>query len=177
MDMSSSSTTSDSSMDSMSDMGTFHWATSGDGLWINSWIPESEGAYIGACFGILIMSILSRGLPALEAYITAWRALRDERIQRNQLDIDIKQDIEKPSTPTLYPSIPRLPIVPAFSWKGDTLRSFLSAFSAFISYLLMMVVMTGNGGFFFVIIGGIFIGEMAFGRFKSLGGVANEHGH
>ncbi|KAI9256961.1 Ctr copper transporter [Sporodiniella umbellata] len=167
-----------SGMGSMMDMGTFHWATSGDGLWINTWIPQSEGAYIGACFGILIMTILSRGLPALETYMAAWRAIQSEKIQSNQLNtVDTKQDIEKSPTPALYPSSPQSPIVPPFSWKSDTLRSLLSAFSAFISYLLMMVVMTGNGGFFFVIVGGVFIGEMAFGRYKALGGITNEHGH
>lgn len=41
----------------------------------------------------------------------------------------------------------------------------------------MMVVMTGNGGFFFVILGGIFFGELAFGRFKALGGFPDDHAH
>lgn len=184
MDMSGSSSStamgSSSSMsDSMSgDMGTFHWGTSGDGLWINTWIPKSEGAYIGACFGIFFMAILSRSLPALETYLVTWRILRDRKVYDNQLDTiteTTKNDIEK--KPALYPSPLHLPIVPAFSWTNDTIRSLLSTFSAFISYLLMMVVMTGNGGFFFVIIGGVFIGEIAFGRYKFLGGLSHEHGH
>jgi hypothetical protein len=41
----------------------------------------------------------------------------------------------------------------------------------------MMVVMTGNAGFFFVIIGGVFIGEMIFGRHRAPGGLANDHEH
>lgn len=43
----------------------------------------------------------------------------------------------------------------------------------------MMVVMTGNGGFFLVIIVGIFVGEVAFGRFRSIGGIqgGGEHNH
>lgn len=41
----------------------------------------------------------------------------------------------------------------------------------------MMVVMTGNGGFFLVIMIGIFFGEMAFGRFKSLSGFPDDHSH
>ncbi|CAO3666753.1 hypothetical protein G6F70_007348 [Rhizopus microsporus] len=169
----------------MGAMGTFHWGTKGDGIWINTWVPNSEGAYIGACFGLFFMAVLSRGLPAIEAYYVTWRMLRANKT--NQLDTSINEsaqvDIEK--TPAqnflrsnaLYPSPLKLPTVPPFSWKADTIRSLLSAFSSFISYLLMMVVMTGNGGFFFIIIGGIFVGELAFGRYKALGGFANEHEH
>ena len=62
-------------------------------------------------------------------------------------------------------------------WSIDTIRSFLTALGSFVSYLLMMAVMTGNGGFFLVVVVGIFIGELIFGRFRSLGGVSAEHDH
>lgn len=75
-----------SDMSSMSmTMGTFHWSSSGDGIWFDAWVPKSEGAYIGACFGLFFFAILSRGLPALEAYFIAWRKLRDNRVTGNQL--------------------------------------------------------------------------------------------
>jgi hypothetical protein len=81
-----------SSMDSgsggmhmMMSMGTFHWGTTGDGIWIDSWVPNSEGAYIGACFGLFFFSVLSRGLPALEAYFMRWRTMRDNKIATNVL--------------------------------------------------------------------------------------------
>ena len=66
-------------------MGTFHWSSSGDGIWFDAWVPKSEGAYIGACFGLFFFAILSRGLPALEAYFIAWKNLRDNRVAGNQL--------------------------------------------------------------------------------------------
>lgn len=71
----------------MGAMGTFHWGTKGDGIWINTWVPNSEGAYIGACFGLFFMAVLSRGLPAIEAYYVTWRMLRANKT--NQLDTSI----------------------------------------------------------------------------------------
>jgi hypothetical protein len=55
----------------------------------------------------------------------------------------------------------------------------MTTLSSFIGYLLMMVVMTGNGGFFIVTIAGIFVGEVAFGRFRSIGGIkgGGDHDH
>ena len=45
-----------SDMSSMSmTMGTFHWSSSGDGIWFDAWVPKSEGAYIGACFGLFFL--------------------------------------------------------------------------------------------------------------------------
>ncbi|CAO0798204.1 unnamed protein product [Mucor circinelloides] len=173
-------------------MGTFHWSSSGDGIWFDAWVPKSEGAYIGACFGLFFFAILSRGLPALEAYFIAWKRLRDNRVAGNpSLALQptaIKTDIEKSTNaaddsssqsfhPTAYPNPLRLPQVPPFSWTTDTVRSFLSAFNSFVSYLLMMVVMTGNGGFLVVIVIGVFFGEMAFGRFRALGGLLDDHAH
>lgn len=80
-----SSTSSSSSMHMMMSMGTFHWSSSGDGIWLDAWVPQSEGAYIGACFGLFFFSILSRGLPALEAYFMRWRMMRDNKIETNAL--------------------------------------------------------------------------------------------
>ncbi|KAI7888184.1 Ctr copper transporter family-domain-containing protein [Mucor mucedo] len=186
MDMSSSS---NSGMHMMMSMGTFHWTSSGDGIWFDSWVPASEGAYIGACFGLFFFSILSRGLPALEAYFMRWRTMRDNKIESNVLTSQpvIRKDIEKSHNtddlssqsfnPNSYPNPLKVPTVPPFSWSTDTIRSFISTLTSFVSYLLMMVVMTGNGGFFLVIMIGVFFGEMAFGRFKSMGGFPDDHSH
>lgn len=87
-DMSDTTTTASTGMagaHAMMSMGTFHWSSSGDGIWLDSWVPSSEGAYIGACFGLFFFSILSRGIPALEAYFLRWRTMRDNRIEANVL--------------------------------------------------------------------------------------------
>ncbi|KAI8887793.1 hypothetical protein K501DRAFT_174516 [Backusella circina FSU 941] len=192
MDMSDSS--SGSSMNMMSTMGAFHWSSSGDAIWLESWVPQTEGAYIGACFGLFFVSILSRSLPAMESYFVAWRAQKNNNVLLDSngplLDKkDVRCDLEKSSNvdtsssqsfnPAQYPQALRLPSIPAFSWRTDTIRSFLTTLTSFVSYLLMMVVMTGNGGFFLVIVIGVFVGEMAFGRFRSLGGgwQGGEHNH
>ncbi|KAI8070581.1 Ctr copper transporter [Gilbertella persicaria] len=189
--MSTSSSSSSSSMSMSMGMGTFHWSSSGDGILLSGWVPQSEPAYIGACFGLFFFSILSRSLPALEAYFVTWRAMRHEAILLNsnatspEPNVDRLAKVLKDSSsssrsfnPAAYPEPLGLPSVPPFSWTTDTIRSFMSTLTSFVSYLLMMVVMTGNGGYFIVIIAGVFFGELAFGRFKYLtGGVAMDHSH
>ncbi|KAI9485873.1 MAG: Ctr copper transporter family-domain-containing protein [Benjaminiella poitrasii] len=182
-----------SSMHMSMSMGTFHWSSSGDGIWLDSWVPQSEGAYIGACFGLFFCALLSRSLPALEAYFIAWKKMREDKVYEAQsltrnTHKAIRTDIEKTSSTyddttsfsrsfnqAAYPAPPRLPAVPPFSLTNDTIRSFLATLSSFVGYLLMMVVMTGNGGFFLVIVLGIFFGELAFGRFRSLSGLIDDH--
>lgn len=90
----------------------------------------------------------------------------------------MEDDISSNSyNPAAYPSPLRLPSVPAFSWTTDTVRSFITAVNAFVGYLLMMAVMTGNGAYFLVVILGVLFGEIAFGRFRSLNGFADDHAH
>ncbi|ORZ22249.1 Ctr copper transporter [Absidia repens] len=164
-------------------MGTFHWSSTGDALWFDSWMPKSEPAYIGACIGLFVFAIVSRGLLAFEIYFVAWRARRFESLHGGAISISQPQLKDRTSSSQSfaaeYPAEMDLPLVPPFSWITDPVRSFLTTLSSFISYLLMLVVMTGNGGFFIVIIVGIFVGEVAFGRFRSIGGIkgGGEHDH
>ncbi|OBZ87691.1 hypothetical protein A0J61_04251 [Choanephora cucurbitarum] len=170
-------TSSSMDMDSSSmDMGIFHWSSRGDGLWLDSWIPQTEPAYIGACIGLFIISILSRSLPALESYFVIWRASRNSSASiATTSSTELKSNHEKhydvlegSFNSAAYPKPLATPSIPSFSWTTDTVRSLLHTLNAFVGYLLMMVVMTGNGGFFLVITLGIFFGEMAFGRYKYL---------
>lgn len=65
-------------------MGAFHWSAIGDAIWLENWVPQSEPAYIGACIGLFLFSIASRGILALENYFTAWRAKKlEEEIHVN----------------------------------------------------------------------------------------------
>ncbi|KAI8580016.1 hypothetical protein K450DRAFT_238962 [Umbelopsis ramanniana AG] len=207
MDMSSGSTSMTMTM------GTFHWTSVGDALWFDSWVPSSEGAYIGACIALFVLAILARGSAALQYYVEGWLIIKEEKILHaadnkfaradskvtkntsldesidglRRRDGDINHN-EKPleysttSTPTFMsktkaPARLELPHVPAFHWQTDTLRSLLSTLVTFISYLLMLVVMTGNGAYFIVIIIGVFVGEMVFGRYRALRGFHDLHNH
>lgn len=200
---------------SMAAMGTFHWSSSGDALWFASWIPSSEGAYIGSCIALFILAIIARASAALQHYIDAWLIMKEEKrlhaaysrgqdhgssVMRNssinegidglrRRDGDTNgsektpeyQSCPSPSS-TLQvkskpPARPELPHVPDFHWQTDTLRSLLTTLVTFISYLLMLVVMTGNGAYFIVIIAGVFVGEMVFGRYRSLRGFHEDHNH
>ncbi|KAL0092494.1 Ctr copper transporter family-domain-containing protein [Phycomyces blakesleeanus] len=177
---SDSTSSTDTSMDSMMSMsmGTFHWSSSGDAIFFDSWMPKSESAYIGTCIGLFVFAILSRGMMAIETYFVAWISMRFNKVHENDQSgqselsrASVSYSIKRP----VYPSRLTMPVVPPFVWHTDTVRSFLTAFASFINYLLMLVVMTGNGGYFIVVIVGIFVGEMAFGRFRSLGGFRDDH--
>lgn len=76
----SSGSMGDMNMDMSMSMGTFHWTSTGDAIWLDSWMPKSEPAYIGACIGLFVFAIVSRGLLALEIYFVAWRARRFESL-------------------------------------------------------------------------------------------------
>ncbi|KAF7722095.1 hypothetical protein EC973_003710 [Apophysomyces ossiformis] len=159
----------------MMSMGTFHWSNVGEALFLDAWVPKSEPAYIGACFGLMFFAVLSRALMALETYFAAWRTIRAAAASKNITSGVALQDSEKHND---YPEpMSNLPTVPPFNWLMDPARSFMTTVSSFVSYLLMMVVMTGNGGYFVSILGGIFIGELLFGRFRSLGGLHDDHQH
>lgn len=78
-------------MDMTMTMGTFHWSSSGDALWFDSWMPKSEPAYIGACIGLFVFAIVSRGFLALEIYFVAWRARRFEALHQQPSIASISQ--------------------------------------------------------------------------------------
>ncbi|CAM0141142.1 hypothetical protein VKS41_001569 [Umbelopsis sp. WA50703] len=195
-------------------MGTFHWTSTGDALWFNSWVPDSEGAYIGCCIALFILAILARGSTALQYYFEAWLIMKEEKrlhaMQQRDSEYDMASGTVTPSvnetidslrrrepsngekspeyeanssplatmrTKSQPPRRPQLPHVPAFHWRTDTLRSFLTTLITFISYLLMLVVMTGNGAYFICIIAGVFVGEMIFGRYRGLRGFHDDHFH
>lgn len=82
-------------------MGTFHWSSTGDALWFDSWMPKSEPAYIGACIGLFIFAIVSRGFLALEIYFVAWRARRFESLHQQPTVASISQ-VRSPSPPPLF---------------------------------------------------------------------------
>lgn len=66
-------------MSSMSPMGTFHWVSNGEALWFESWVPDSEGAYIGCCIALFVLAILARGSTALQYYFEAWMIMKEEK--------------------------------------------------------------------------------------------------
>ncbi|KAI8073256.1 Ctr copper transporter [Gongronella butleri] len=168
-------------MDMSMSMGTFHWSSSGDAFWLDSFVPKTEGAYIGACIGLFVFTIVTRALLALEVYFIAWREGKlttdAHAVATNIMVKDEGPSSDHSSEALTYPVQRNVPAVPPFSWINDPARSLLTTLSSFLSYLLMMVVMTGNGGYFIVVIAGIFVGEVAFGRYRSIGGPAAGSGH
>ncbi|KAF9109072.1 hypothetical protein BGX27_008036 [Mortierella sp. AM989] len=65
---------------------------------------------------------------------------------------------------TAVPSYLQLPTVQPFVWQAEVLRAVLTTAVVGIGYMLMLVVMTYNSAYFGVIIAGVFVGEVYFGR-------------
>ncbi|KAI7816101.1 hypothetical protein BC939DRAFT_390158, partial [Gamsiella multidivaricata] len=57
-----------------------------------------------------------------------------------------------------------LPTAQPFIWQAEFSRAVLTTAVVGIGYMLMLVVMTYNSGYFGVILAGIFVGEVYFGR-------------
>ncbi|KAF9190101.1 hypothetical protein BGZ50_000450 [Haplosporangium sp. Z 11] len=64
------------------------------------------------------------------------------------------------STSLIHP----LPTAQPFVWQAEVTRAVLTTAIVAVGYMLMLVVMTYNSAYFAVILAGVFIGEIYFGR-------------
>ncbi|ORY86938.1 Ctr copper transporter [Protomyces lactucae-debilis] len=159
-------------------MMTFHTGT-GDALWWSGFTPTSLGAYAGALVLLIALGILHRAMAAFGAWTEARARLRlngyanevrDALVAREGLGTAVSTDKEAMVQQRPLASRDAIRIAtgkyPAWRWSVDVSRGLLQVLSAGLAYLLMLAVMTGNMGFFLAVLAGIFIGEVAFGRFR-----------
>ncbi|KAF9418567.1 hypothetical protein BGZ76_004366 [Entomortierella beljakovae] len=71
-----------------------------------------------------------------------------------------QQYSEHPMGPPLH----LLPTAQPFIWQAEVMRAVLTTGVIGIGYMLMLVIMTYNSAYFGVILGGVFVGEIYFGR-------------
>lgn len=107
----------DSSSMSMSmsmGMGTFHWSSAGDPFWFDSWVPKSDGAYVGACIGLFFFSIVSRGILAAEVYFIAWTA---QKLENKRAKVEEVNESMLPYTDTKHNAVSWMLHVPSFCFS------------------------------------------------------------
>ncbi|KAL8784114.1 MAG: hypothetical protein Q9213_004173 [Squamulea squamosa] len=149
-------------------------------LFSSAWSPGSTGAYAGTCIFLIIFAAIYRLLVAgkhllehrwldIESkrrYVT----VRDMPTERERIHLDIgsknatlisEQGVEE-DVKVIRRS--RRPVTP-WRFSVDGPRAVYATVTAGVGYLLMLAVMTMNIGFFLSVLGGTFLGELAFGRY------------
>ncbi|KAI9682444.1 MAG: hypothetical protein M1829_000236 [Trizodia sp. TS-e1964] len=154
-------------------------------LYSLSWTPTSTAAYAGTCVFLALLAVSFRCLITLSALLSR-RAL-DAALNRRYITVAGSSPREK-SQPHAEGEDAALlthrgvdeevrvvrarkpPVLP-WRWSTDVPRALLVAAIATVGYFLMLGVMTYNVGYFVSVVVGIFVGDLAVGRF----GVSYEH--
>ncbi|KAG5298515.1 low affinity copper transporter [Histoplasma ohiense] len=151
-------------------------------LFSNAWTPRSAGAYAGTCIFLLLLAVLFRALIAVKIQLDRrWAAAAYSRryvvVAGQTPEAERIQNDPNASTANLVTSngveekvkVIRRPLnrTPPFRFSVDLPRAALVMVIAGVGYLLMLAVMTMNIGYFMSILAGVFVGDLAVGRFGS----------
>lgn len=149
-------------------------------LYSESWTPRTTGQYAGACIFLILLAMTFRGLLAAR-HIVELRWSAQARNRRYVVvagrtpesgNIENDPDAKEGSLITAQGVEERVKVVRTakqptipFRLSVDVPRAFLMFVIAGIGYLLMLAVMTMNIGYFFSVLAGVFVGELACGRY------------
>jgi len=174
MDMST-----DSSMMSMSSMAMTFFTGSSTPLYSSTWTPSSAGGYAGTCIFVIILAVIFRALLALKAWKeSAWLDAEFKRryvtvagklplSERIYQDNDTKRMVLSENGVEEEVMVVAKRIMGVRPWRlsVDPVRAGIDTAIAGVGYLLMLAVMTMNVGYFLSVLGGIFLGSLALGRY------------
>ncbi|KAA8900511.1 low affinity copper transporter [Sphaerosporella brunnea] len=178
MDMGSSS----SSM--IMNMNMVFFTSTSTPLYSSHWAPKSLGQYAGTCIFLIVLGFIFR-------LLLAWKQVQEHRWARrnselaarfaasaaaaantpsDESSVDEKEKEKEKPVPAAVPAA-------AEGWGGrpwrfstDLPRAALTTVIAGVGYLIMLAVMTMNVGYFMSTLAGVFVGELAWGRYVLSGG-------
>ncbi|KAK9345212.1 Ctr copper transporter family-domain-containing protein [Lipomyces starkeyi] len=158
-----------SSMSSMS----FHTSIF-DFLFSRGWTPSSRGQYAGTCIFLIVLAVIYRMTHVLKHRTERYLNARARQLARNIATAHLNMDLNAGSfeksagVATTEPERP-LQFRNVRPWRVsmDIPLSLIQLVLSGVAYLLMLAVMTFNVGYFLSVLGGIFLGELLFGRFTS----------
>jgi hypothetical protein len=166
-------------------MNMFFQTDNSTPLFAEAWTPSNAGTYAATCIFLIVLAALARGLLAARSiqearwldrdasrrYVaTAGKTPLAERVSQ---DRDAKSMVlsENGAEESVFVVERKRGIVRPWRFSVDPIRALMDTFIAAIGYLLMLAVMTYNVGYFFSVLGGVFIGTLAVGRYT----VVSEH--
>jgi solute carrier family 31 (copper transporter), member 1 len=142
-----------------------------DSVFSTQWTPTTQVAYFGTWMFIFFLAVVSRGLSALKTILEGyWFQKHASTTVVINTNDDGKVKVVSGGQN-----------VHVWRTSVDIPRSFLQMVSSGVNYLLyvlclssdtdfrMIIVMTMNVGYFFAVLGGIFFGELGFGRLMTSG--------
>ncbi|PVH95906.1 hypothetical protein DM02DRAFT_645064 [Periconia macrospinosa] len=125
-------------------------------LFTTSWTPTSTGQYAGTCIFLIVFAAMYRALLSVrfnfsDILLASFKRAGDDQMVMYAADDDTKR------------SHRRRP------WRAGeaVLLGVVDVVIGAVSYLLMIAVMTMNVGYFLSVLGGIFVGSVAFGHFMA----------
>lgn len=175
MDMSSMSGSSSSMMTMMA---VFQNAVNTP-LYTMQWTPTTTAGYAGTCVFLICLAMVFRGLLAAKSYQESrWL---DKELNRRYVAVKGKGNLaQQVSTDSLSKEMTlsengveegvmvvkkRHTSYRPFRLSVDPIRAVIDTVIAGVGYLMMLAVMTMNVGYFFSILGGVFLGSLLVGRY------------
>ncbi|KAM5443186.1 hypothetical protein MferCBS31731_001503 [Microsporum ferrugineum] len=158
-------------------------------LFTLNWTPRSSGAYAGTCIFLIVLGVVARVLLTAKAimdrhFLAAARARRyvvvagrtssstsaEPESGRSSEDAEEKKTGRLISAHGVEENVRVVnatggpPVMP-WRFSVDLPRAAMLTLNAGVGYLLMLAVMTMNVGYFLCILVGIFVGDLAVGRY------------
>ncbi|KAG9616083.1 Ctr copper transporter, partial [Aureobasidium melanogenum] len=178
-----------SSMSGMGSMSMVFTTVHNTPLYSKAWTPTSTGAYAGTCIFLIVLAVISRLLQAWrhtleqkfhdKAMKRRYVVVRGEQEGEQSLDESeaAKETSEKQAILTSRGLDEKVRVITATSRSKETTpwrittelpRACVYTLQAGLGYLLMLAVMTLNVGYFLSVLAGLFVGELAIGRYASV---------